>query len=202
MKLAQGLAGTYRVSLSSDIEDAPMAGTYDVRRMPRMFGPGGRRDNDNIPYSPGTSLGETSPREWVNDAAAGYHLPAPATTPAEAIMAFIKVMRLAAAEDKRNEGFYKGQAHDAADRYVGANAPIWNVLQAAVDLTKGAPGAQAMASKVLRDSGGVPVAAGPPEQPKSGRRRRRAASDGVPSWAPWAAGGVAVLALLSLVKPR
>lgn len=149
-------------------------------------------------------------RAKVDADAGDYALPQPAKTQAQAIRAYILLMRAASGEDKRNAGAWKKRANEAAWRFTSGNASIQNILQTAVDLTRSAaPRTNELARMVLRTSVVVAV-------PK----RRRAAGggsstdlpveappaapsflDGLPSWVPWAAGATAAAALLILLLP-
>lgn len=145
------------------------------------------------------------------DAAAGdYALPQPAKTQAQAIRAYILLMRSAALEDKTNAWAWKKRANEAAWKFTSAGASVLNILQTALDLLSTAPRTKEVAKVVYRSSVGRSTT---PRRRSSGSSSTSRSAEPVvdtapavdvsalPSWAPWAAGGVAALAALILLWP-
>lgn len=144
----------------------------------------------------------------VSDAGA-YKFPNPPKSRAQALVAFYAFMRMAASEDSPNANYYRSQGNGAALKF--ASAPVWNILQTAVDLTKrSAKRTSAQASTMLAATRSVTPA-------KSSTRSSRPAAElehdhaselvtAAPTMADWLAdppfwakqAGVGVLGLLGV----
>lgn len=156
-------------------------------------------------------------RVKVNEEAADYRLPLAARTRSQAIMALILLMRSAESEDPRSAGYYKKVANEAAYKYRAST--IGNILKTGVDLTKNLVRTGRLARDVYALSGGPPVPAPVVKAVKAAAVRTvrvSAAPDAetappgeswqdklatLPTWAPWVAGGVVVLAAAWLLLP-
>lgn len=157
---------------------------------------------------------EAAARKKVWAAAGGYALPAPVANRAQAIMAFMLLMRKASDEAPSNTAFWNRAYDEAA--YNFRSSSVDHILRSAVSYTRPAPDTQAIAKKIMykpaeKASTGIKAAAKrvakvftPPASAPPAPDDAAALSwyDSIPTWVPWAAGGVLLLGTTALVLRR
>lgn len=158
---------------------------------------------------------EAAARKQVWKDAVGYTLPAKPTTRAQAIVAFMMLMRSAKTETPSNNAFWNRAYDEAA--YNFRNNSIDHILRSAVSYTRPAPRTQDVAKSLLsaKAPSKSPVktvkqaaqklvdALTPSSTPAPAQDTPAEASwtDSIPTWVPWAAGGT-LLALSTLLLLR
>lgn len=166
--------------------------------------------------APTVDIDEARKRVWAS--AGGYALPAPVTTRALAIAAFMLLMRKAREETPSNAAFFRRSENEAAYNFRASS--VDHILRSAVDYTRSAPDTQAIAKKITYKPAKVSVAADPTgikaaakrvvevftppasEPPAPADAAALSWYDSIPTWVPWAAGGVLLLGTTALVLRR
>jgi hypothetical protein len=169
---------------------------------------------------------QAAARTKVNEEAADYKLPTTPKTRSEAIMAYILLLRAAAAERPGSASFYKTQANEAAYTFRASSIP--NIIYTAVGLTKNEPRTNRIAMDIyatVRGSAAAPKGVAKSTTSKSGSTTSKSGSTKLrvttepepstkppgeswqdqlamlPSWVPWVAGGTFVVAAAWLLLP-
>ena len=179
----------------------------------------GRDFGDAIIDRYGNVIGYLNP---LGAADANYQLPNVPTTRNDAIMAYVKLVRLAKDEKPGSAAYYQARYSEAGYKF-SKSTPL-HIMQSAVGVTNGAPGANNIAVTILK---AMSPAKAPPKAKTPKKRRARteeapteeaATEDSpvaapaapapwystLPSWAPMAASaaGIALLAIVAWPRSR